>query len=170
MAFLERNAVLTEPDDIFMVEQSGPQIADLIARLPFEAFAPFKSRLLNLYARAGKGHWLWDANRLVSRISDFGIDALPYVSSPFALSGDRPGIQGLCRIGPPAKAVAEPILVSLWRARKTRISDSDALYVAMRRIGIEPPKTDLEFGFLSRLQERWPDVSPQSASDVCLAF
>jgi hypothetical protein len=169
VAAVERDAALTTPEQRLKTEQTSGNLAYLLAHLPGDVFLGLKPRLLKMYANADEGHWLWRVDSLVSRLGDLGIDALPYVSSPAALSFNRPGIRGLCRIGPPAKPVAEPILLNMWRDRSTRVSSGDDIFVAMRRIGIDQSQIDQDDGnsIARQDQERWGGISPSSKPDVC---
>lgn len=169
MTGIERAAAATAEDERYKAREGGRIMAGLIARLPRERFAGFGRRLLAVYARADEGHWLWEAEPLLRRLGDLGEDAVPYLVRPRASALNGAGIEGLCRVGSPARAAAEPVLTAMWR--KTRDFDRKerlALFVAMRRIGITPPPLgEDKRGQLAEFQRDWSDISLASPPRVC---
>ena len=164
---VESKASGTDRSQKIRFQMLGSQLADLLGHLPQDVLVKFKNRILSLYAEASPENWLWGADFLVGRLGDLGIDALPYVSSAPALKGNYAGIEGLCRIGSPARKIAEPILTSLWIDRDVRFSYDAKLYVAMKRIGIAIPEVRGSAYTLRSLGESWLDLSPDSPSGVC---
>lgn len=159
-------------NDRYKARESGRILAGLLAKLPRERFVDFGPRILALYARAGEGSWLWEAEPLLRRLGDLGVGALPYLVNPRTStpSVNGAGIEGLCRIGPAGRSVAEPVLLTMWG--RTDRFDRDrraALYVAMRRIGIAPPPppADDKQDQFAKLQTEWADISPDAPQRVC---
>lgn len=171
MAGIERAAAATADDQRYKARESGRIMAGLIAKLPRERFAGFGPRLLELYAAADEKHWLWEAEPLIRRLGDLGAGAVPYLVNPRASTSNvnGAGVEGLCRVGPAARAAAEPALTVMWQ--KTRDFDRDErmeLFVAMRRIGIAvPPLREDKRGQLDGFQKDWSDISPASPPRVC---
>jgi hypothetical protein len=148
--------------------ESGRILCRLLASLPPREFADFSPRILPLYAAAEDDHWLWECEQVIRRMAELGRDALLYLAKPQALSPkvNGAGIEALCRMGVDARQVAEPVLLAKWQ--DTHAYDLDGLFVAMRRLDIDPPaltgdnqKRD------QRLREEWKDISPQSPPQVC---
>lgn len=171
MAGIERAAAATADDERYKAREGGRIMAGLIARLPRARFGHYGPRLLAVYAAANDAHWLWEAEPLIRRLGDLGADAVPYLVHPRA-SGPNVnggGVEGLCRVGPTARAAAEPVVTAMWQ--KTRDFDRDerrALFVAMRRIGITPPPlSEDKRGQFAELKAEWGDVSPASPVRVC---
>lgn len=169
MAALERSATMADRNS---ATDNGAILARLLASLPRDHFNEFGPRILALYHHADDKHWLWSVAALLGRLGDLGPDALPYLrrAQALALSPDSAVIEGLCRIGPPARAVAEPMLVDFWsKVRDGRERDLPAaIYVAMRRIGgSDRLLVEGRPSQLSLLQSRWPGISPRSPSRVC---
>lgn len=171
MRGIERAAAATADDERFKARESGRILAGLIAKLPRARFAGFGPRLLAVYEAADEQHWLYEAEPLLRRLADLGAGAVPYLLRPRASNPNvnGAGIEGLCRVGPDARAAAEPTLTAMWR----RTSDFDrderlALFVAMRRIGIGvPPLGEDKRGQLAEFKKDWSDISPASPSRVC---
>ena len=160
------------PEKAHLTSQTGPLLADLLARLPSAEFNGLGPRVLALYDRTEDAPWLWNAELLIRRLGDLGVDAVPHLIDPRATSDDiaNAGIEGLCRVGAPGRAAAEPALLRLWASsrdgwdRDKRIM----LYVAMRRMGIVPPPlADDKRSQLRQLRTYWADVTPASPARVC---
>ncbi len=150
------------------VSESGRILCRLLAALPAEEFAGFGPRILALYESASDEDWLWNCENLIRRMAELGRGALPHLLKPQAsfpqINGA--GIEALCRMGMEVREAAEPVLLAKWQ--DTRAYDLEELYVAMRRMDIDPPvltgdkqKRD------QRLREEWMDISPQSPPPVC---
>lgn len=171
MTGIERAAAAGVGDNHYKARESGRILAGLIARLPRERFVRFGPQLLAVYATADDRHWLYEAEPLLRRLGDLGVGAVPFLLRPRASGGNvnGAGIEGLCRVGPPAKAAATPMLTASWA--KTRDFDRDerrALFVAMKRIGIAvPPLREDKRGQLADIQKDWADISPASPPRVC---
>jgi hypothetical protein len=151
--------------------ESGRILAGLVSKLPQDRFGSFGPRLLALYAQADDQHWLWDSEPLIRRLGDLGASALPYLTNRRASkpSVNEAGIEGLCRVGAPAKTAAEPLLLARWQATTDFNRDERRdLFVAMRRIGIEPPllRNDKRDQF-AKLRAEWGDIIPTSPPRVC---
>jgi hypothetical protein len=171
MTGIERAAAAAVGDDRYKARESGRILARLIAKLPRERFVGYGPRLLTLYAAADDEHWLWEAESLIRRLGDLGVGAVPYLvrSKASVPNVNGAGIEGLCRVGPPAKVAATPLLTAMWA--KTRDFDRDdrrALFVAMRRIGISVPKlSEDKRGQMADIEKEWGDISPASPPRVC---
>lgn len=165
---LERNSALTG-EALGKVKKTSLAFAGLIALLPEETFKGIGSRILALYEHAGDGHWLWEADTLSERIGDLGVAALPIISDPRAPRL----IQALCRIGPAARAIAEPMLIKYLNQfndpQKVGFLDSEIriVAVAMRRIGISFPLTVVNHPALAAAISESSFVTPNSPADVC---
>lgn len=169
MTGIERAA--TAGRSSYPAEESGRILAGLVAGLPHDSFMAFGPRILSVYAGADEKHWLWRAEPLLRRLGELGPDALPYLINAKALlpSVDGAGIEGLCRIGSPARTVAGPALLAMWgKPRRLFFRDREVMYVAMRRMGISPPpiKDDTR-NLFAQLQTDWNDISPSSPPSVC---
>jgi hypothetical protein len=168
---LQRAAAVTGNARV-SARESGLILARLISELPEESFMARGPRVLPVFAKADDEHWLWEADRLLARLGALGPDALPYLTNPRATinSVTKPGVEGLCRVGAPARAAAEPVLLDLWTHPSLRERDDKlmAIYVAMRRIGITPPPLiNDKRDSLVKWQEVWAGISPSSPSRVC---
>lgn len=202
MRGIERAAPAVEPDR-YRARESGRILAGLLAKLPRDRLVTFGPRILALYRehalpqlpvedsnKRPEQHWLWENETLIRRLGDLGATALPVLVDPRASvpNVNGAGIEGLCRVGSPARAVAAPILLANWK--NTGGFDRDerrALFVAMRRIGITPPPL-AESADEQRRRERanafggvfekqrapmdvltddWGDVTPASPPRVC---
>ncbi len=170
MTGIERAAAITGRSR-YPERESGRILAGLAAGLPHDSFIALGPRLLSVYAGADDKHWLWEAEPLLRRLGDLGPDALPYLVNPRALlpSVDGAGIEGLCRVGSPARAVAEPILLAMWgKPDRLAYVEREAMYVSMRRVGISPPPIMEDTrNLFAKLQTDWNDISPSSPSSVC---
>ncbi|WP_092155849.1 hypothetical protein [Bosea sp. CRIB-10] len=167
MAGIEHAATFTG-NDRYRARESGRILARLLATLPHDRFVGFGSRILAIYAKADREHWLWDAEPLLRRLGDLGTDALPYLINPSALRPaiNRAGVEGLCRVGSAGRENAEPILLALWTSHSRYDRDLHGpMFVALRRIGITPPPlADERF---ARLEAEWADISSASPNRVC---
>ena len=170
MTGIERAAAITARFR-YSARESGRILARLAADLPHDSFIALGPRLLSVYADADDKHWLWEAEPLLRRLGDLGPGALPYLVNPraFLPSVNRAGVEGLCRVGSPGRAVAEPILLATW-AKPDRLAydERSAIFVSMRRLGISPPPLiDDKRNLFAKLQTEWDDVSPSSPPRVC---
>ena len=138
-----------------------------------------------------ESHWLWESEPLLRRLGDLGPDAMFVAVDPRASlpNVNGAGIEAMCRIGPPGRALAEPVLLERWR--KNARSDANqrrALFVAMRRIGVPIPpliesaedrarreRRNATFGRatvqqespMAELVKKWVDVTSASPPRVC---
>lgn len=171
---LERAAAAVTEKNSGLGRDSGGIFAGLIADLPRDRLVEFAPRLLALCSYPRGRHWFWSTDRLIRRLGDLGLPALPCLSEPndFDRSIDITRIEGLCRIGRPVHDVAEPVLLGMWNLAREPVSreNRDALYVAMRRIGITPPPPAAETkSRFAELAADWADVTPASPTHVCAA-
>jgi hypothetical protein len=170
MTGIERAAAITGRS-YYPAHESGRILTGLAAGLPHDSFLALGPRLLSVYAGANNEHWLWQAEPLLRRLGDLGPGALPYLVNPRALlpSVNGAGIEGLCRVGSPARTVAEPVLLAMWgKPDRLVYGDREAMYVSMRRIGISPPPIMQDTrNLFAQLQTYWNDISPSSPSSVC---
>lgn len=204
MLGVEKAAGHRAPNEYFKARENGRVLAGLLAGLPRDRFVAFGPRIFALYRATADplqrhngnsnsradSHWLWESEALLRRIGDLGPDALFVATDQRALGPNvnGAGIEAMCRIGTPGKAAA-PILLGLWK--KTDRSNRDerrALFVALRRIGIDPPplvESEQErqrrerakgvFGGIAyqklspmeMLLKDWGDVTPASPPRVC---
>lgn len=172
MTGIERAAAAgMDPQDRYRARESGRILARLLTSLPRDRFVAYGPRVLPLYAAADDGHWLWEAETLLRRLGDLGVGAAPYLIRRRALGGNvnNAGIEGLCRIGPPARAIAAPVLHEKWRTLQSGDRDlARDLVVAMRRIGISvPPPVEDKRGRIAAVVAEWADVTPASPPRVC---
>jgi hypothetical protein len=125
--------------DRYPARESGRILCRLLASLPPQEFAGFGPRILPLYAAANDDHWVWECEQIIRRMAELGTDALPHLVKPQASSPkvNGAGIEALCRMGVDARQVAAPVLLAKWQ--DTRAYDLDGLFVAMRRLDIDPP-------------------------------
>ena len=171
MTGVERAAAVTGGDRS-RARESGRILARLIAYLPRDRFIEFGPRILALYAKADDQNWLWESEALIKRLGDLGVDALPYLIKPRASGRNVNGaaIQGLCRVGSAGRAVSGPMLLAMWERSQAGF-DRDRrrdLFVAMRRIGIDPPPlADDQRNQFAQLETEWADISSQSPPRVC---
>ena len=204
MTGLERAAAYRAIKEHRRARDNGRVLAGLLAKLPRDRFVSFGPRLLALYrantdplqmpndqyrSRAEQ-HWLWESESLLRRMGDLGSEALFVATDPRASSANvnGAGIEAMCRIGAAGRTAA-PVLLAMWK--KTNKFDRDqrrALFVAMRRMGIDPPylvESDEErqqreraneaFGGLAKKQlspmetliKDWGDVTHSSPARVC---
>ena len=204
MSGVERAAAYRARNEIGKARESGRVLAGLVADLPRDRFVAFGPRILALYranvdpipdpdgrsSSRADSHWLWESEALLRRIGDLGPDAL-FVATDSRASGPNvngAGIEAMCRIGAAGRATAQ-VLLSMWN--KTDRFDRDerrALFVALRRIGIDPPplvESEEErqrrerakdvFGGIAyqklspmeTLLKDWGDVTPASPPRVC---
>ncbi|MDX8500907.1 hypothetical protein RFM99_21160 [Mesorhizobium sp. VK4C] len=168
---LER-AVLVDGRGRNRAKANGLVLARLLASLPREHFLQFGPRLLRIYAGADGQHWLWEAGPLIGRLGDLGTSALPYLVNPRALAepSGRAGVEGMCRVGAAGRDTAGPALIALWNASPNGfdIDTANSMYVAMRRIGIDPPPfVGSAHARFAALQTDWADISPNSPPRVC---
>ncbi|MGO8388877.1 hypothetical protein ACC853_37645, partial [Rhizobium johnstonii] len=71
--------------------------------------------------------------------------------------------EGLCRVGSSGRAIAEPLLLSLWAKPNLGYDRLSDMFVAMRLMGISPPPpVDDKRNLFPSLQADWGDVSPSS--------
>jgi hypothetical protein len=170
MAGVEHAAAITG-DDRDKAKESGLILARLLAGLPGDRFLRFGPRILAIYAKANDEHWLWSADRLLRRMGSLGVDALPYLLKPAALRlANAAGIEGLCRIGEAGRVDVETTLLALWNRSRAGVDRDarEAMFVAMRRIGMTPPAlADDPHGQFARLEAEWADISTTSPSRVC---
>jgi len=171
MTGLER-AAAAGGKDRYRARESGRILAGLIANLPRDTFVALGPRVLAVYSNANDRHWLWETEPLLRRLGDLGTGALPYLTDVRASTRSVNGaaIEGLCRVGPAGRAVAEPALLAMWARSRDGFDRGAraAMFVAMRRIGISPPPlAEDKNGQLARLEAEWADISPQSPSTVC---
>jgi hypothetical protein len=168
-------------DKAAKARESGMVLAELLAKLPSDHFRRIGPRLIALYTkhsakprRTGpssddyeESHWLWEAESLIRRLGDLGAPAIPILMDSRIFSGA--GLEGLCRVGYPAKLQTESILVATWNNhRGLDRADRRNLLVAMRRIGIvlptlarNGPKNEA-----SAVHE-WADITPKSDPEIC---
>lgn len=181
MGGLERAATVTGPDR-WKARESGRILAGLIAQLPADCFTTYGARLLALYRahfdvvsrdgdRRGESHWLWETESLLRRLGNLGPDALFVAIDRRASVGNvnGAGIETMCRIGAPGRAVAGPVLLARWAKLESHDRDERRdLFVALRRVGVAPPPfIDDERGQLAELQKDWGDINPASPPRVC---
>lgn len=201
MSGLERAAAAND-EGYWKARESGRVLARLIANLPPERLRAFSPRILRLYranfsprsdqyGSRGESHWLWECETLLRRLGDLGPEALFVITDPRASNGNvnAAGVEAMCRIGVPARDQAAPVLLTMWsKADRLGRNERRALFVAMRRIGIEvPPIAESEadqvrrerankaMGGWARKQQspmdellaEWSDVSPTSPPNVC---
>ena len=145
----------------------------LLVALPEASFRAAGPQLIEVLASRD----VIDDDRLTSwmatRLGDLGAEALPLLSR--ALAGARPAlatavIYGLCRVGPPAAALAPQLRVRATGTRQNRDMATAAL-VALRRMGrgdlVEPEVVpDGPFSKVSdKVRER--AITPDSPPSVC---
>lgn len=152
--------------------ESGRILAGLLARLPDEIFRQLKPRILGVYKKADDEHWLWEAETLIRRLGDLGVEAMPFLINPRASGGNvnNAGIEAICRVGVAGRELAMPALLSMWNASRDRFDwdRRQALFVAMQRLNIEPPPlTQVKGNQLSNPRRTSSDISPQSPASVC---
>lgn len=167
MSGLERAVMLgkANPD---LTKPTGNTLSHLLTSLPRSQFVSFRTRILALYAsNPNKDHWLW-AYPLLPMVGELGVEALPILRDALQVQNRDKShiIQGLCRVGAPARAVAEPILRDLRPAATDEFAIRQ-LYVALRRIGIAAPEK--AGAPQAALVAEWADISPRSPSRVCAA-
>lgn len=204
MSGIERAATYQTPLEHAKARNNGRVLAKLLANLPRDRFVAFGPRILALYrdnvdppptlnSKASsriESHWLWESEELLRRIGDLGPDALFVATDRRALapSVNSAGIEAICRIGAAGKGAA-PVLLDMWEKHDGSDRDEQrALFVAMRRIGINPPPipeskderqrrapTNGLFGGLVKrplspmdmLLKDWGDITPNSLARVC---
>jgi hypothetical protein len=181
--------------------ESGRILAGLIAGLPRDRFVTYSPRLLTLYranfeavadgTRRTQSHWLWESEPLLRRVGDLGPKALFVATDPRAAAPNvnQAGIEAMCRVGAPGRSESGPVLLSRWRGlERDNREERRALFVAMRRIGVEPPplrgsdegraqreRRNSAFGRgfkpqadpMDELIKDWGDVTSASLSRVC---
>ena len=171
MAGLER-ATAIYGEDSYRAARSGQTLAGLVADLPHESFLALKPRILNLYGNLNNEHWLWAQDHLFARLGDLGADAVPLLTNEQARGYNSNGsaITGLCRVGRPGHVRGIPVLFAMWNQTQDGSDHHrrEALFVAMRRMGFDPPPLAKdERDQRAELEETWADVSPASPPSVC---
>lgn len=167
MAGIERAAAIGAPG-----RHNGMILTSLLDRLPPERLDGFGPRILALYDGVEDRHWLWTNLPLLRRLGDFGTPALAALTNPKALAPEAKyaGIEGLCRIGLPGRAVAGPVLLNLWTTPQTGFVRRRyaALFVAMRRLDMRPPRlADSRASQIRDFERLWGKVTPASPPEVC---
>jgi hypothetical protein len=170
MTGVEKSAMVARADR-HKTRESGRILAGLLAKLPDEAFQRLKPRILRVYQKADDEHWLWGAETLIRRLGDLGVEAMPYLvnrDAP-AINSNFAAIEGICRVGLAGREMAMPVVLSMWNSREgSDRHGRDALFVAMRRLNIDPPPLAPDKGRLvDELNKTWADISPRSPSSVC---
>ncbi len=171
MTGVERAAAVTGSDQP-KARNSGLILVRLLAMLPDDQFTAVGPRILTLYDKADDQHWLWEADPLLRRMGDLGVDALPYLLNPrvFGYRTDDAGIEGVCRVGVAGRVAAQHLLFSMWKSSRDGFDYErrTKLYVAMRRMGITPPPLpEDEHNQFAKLQSDWANITPQSPPSVC---
>lgn len=171
MAGVEKAAAIGGPDRT-KAGESGRILAGLLAALPDADFRRLKLRILAVYEGADDRHWLWEVESLLGRLGDLGVEAMPYLAKARTLPSQMGGawIEGMCRVGFAGRDAASPHLKSAWNSVRDVAQNErrEALYVAMRRVGIDPPPlAEDRRNQLSELRLRWADISPRSQASVC---
>lgn len=168
-------------------------LADLLARMPAETFAPLAGRIATVLeapapvhpARRKRDRPEQDEryrprNRLdtlVIRSGDAGEVALPALLADIAPEKRRPSaaaILALCRMGPPAADAAGPRIAEILRTTKRR-DDAihSAAYVALLRLGMrENALADPDAA--ATYQHKWYErvaetVTPASPPSACMS-
>lgn len=158
---------------------NGRSLADLMARLPDERFAPLGPRLIAFFAPPfEKYDWRADATRLLARLGDLGADALPVLMRGFEQrNGVRRAqawaLEGICRIGASARDVAGPALHLFWAARPQPPKEMTGetyrwAYVAMLRLGMKEQAGPVDQRYYGKWwREKYATVTPASSMEAC---
>lgn len=147
-------------------------LGNALAAIPDEEFRKRKGRILKLFANSSNDNRIWLNGGLIIKLSLFGKDAVPTLTRPgtYGKGANDEDLISLCVIGPDAKADGAAYLMRHWNNPQNMRDHrtSRIVYIAMKRIGIEPPANPLvEPGNYDRIVQQWSEVSARSPESVC---